>query len=92
MFAEVTHSELEPKCDMLKFPAHLKWARHKADIRETEAVDRWFDRLSSTSMRRNCIQNPSQEQDKMVSYRIATVLKLPDEHAVRKGMLELFQL
>ena len=36
MFAEVTHSELDPKCDMLKFPAHLKWARHKADIRETE--------------------------------------------------------
>ena len=28
----------------------------------------------------------------MVSYRIATVLKLPDEHAVRKGMLELFNL
>ena len=82
---QLTKLRLEPVTEVA-FPPHVRWARHKQDIRDTEDVDRWLDRVSVEKLREAGVLCIADEQDKLLATRFASYLKVPDEHT-RSGLL-----
>ena len=86
---QVTQLNLEPKQDV-SWPPHVSWARHKLDITSVEDDDRWFSRASSSELRSHGIADVGSEQERLVSSRLAAMVKLPDSDAVLTALQGFF--
>ncbi|CAK0852432.1 unnamed protein product, partial [Prorocentrum cordatum] len=91
--AEVTSMGLAPVVT-LTLPTHIKWARHKMDIRDTDDTGRWFSRISTRDLAQvgfggSALQT---EQDKLVSVRLAAALKLKSKKERLDALGDLFDM
>eukprot|EP00959_Pyramimonas_sp_CCMP1952_P453115 9467715-Pyramimonas_sp.AAC.1 len=73
----VTKLQLEPTAT-LQFPPHVSYARHKFDIRSVSSIDAWLVQVSSASLRKAGLANVSEEQERLWSERMSTILKMKD--------------
>lgn len=75
-FAMTTLS-LDPAVD-LPLPAHVSFARHKLDIRNTECLERWLDRVSTSALKKQGTVDIAEEQAAVFAERFAAMLKEKD--------------
>jgi hypothetical protein len=68
------------------------WARHRADISSTQDLDRWWDRISSKELSKNGVACVLTEQDKLISFKVVSLLKTKGETARYESLRALFSL
>ncbi|CAK0899474.1 unnamed protein product [Prorocentrum cordatum] len=71
----VTKLQLEPTAT-LQFPPRVSYARHKFDIRSVSSIDAWLVQVSSASLRKAGLANVSEEQERLWSECMSTILKM----------------
>ena len=83
--------QLQPVVEV-RLPGFLKWSRHKLDIKSTSDIDRWWGRVSSSELRQNGVTQVVQEQDRLLSFKVAHALKSKTHGEMEGELTTLFSL
>jgi hypothetical protein len=89
--AQTIALSLEPKVAFV-WPPHVEHARHNMEVQLTDNVDTWYARISSEEFQRRGSKSPEAEQERLVSERMARVLKGSDHSEVVKQMADVFSI